>query len=219
MARTYAEMTQDIQDYTSYDETSFVAHIPDFIKAAEERIWYYVYLLTFRRNSTGLFNADWEYLQTPSDFLATASLAVIENGEHKYLDVKDVSFIREAYPNRASTGRPRYYAMFDEDTFLVGPTPDQAYNVELHYYYRPPSLVGAAGNTSWLSINAEATLRYGALMEAANYLKRTAGIDAMGEEYEKQFVLGLNGLKKLGEVRVKRDAYRSGQDAVPGTAG
>lgn len=212
---TLAACTSDIQDYTTNTETTFVAEIPRFIKASEERIFFFVQLPFFRKNVTGAFTASNPYLETPTDFLAPASFAAIVPdallvNQHIYLINKDVSYIREIYPNPLTTGVPAVYALFDDDTFIVAPTPASAYAVELHYFYCPASLVDTPAGT-WLSLNAYDTLLYGALSESANFMKKNGGIDGMAEEYEKRFLIGLQGLKTLGETRDRKDVYRSGE--------
>ncbi len=213
---TLAVMTAEILSYTTYDDPAFVAEVPRFINAAEERIWYFVQLPNFQRNVTGAFTAANGYLQLPADFLATASLAIIMpvTGEYRYLLPKDVSYIREVYPVPTATDVPEVYSLFtadeDDTTILVGPTPDLAYATQLNYFYKPASLVDQPTGT-WLSINAYDTLLYGALSESANYLKKAAGIDSMGDTYEQRFLVGLQGLKNLGETRDKKDTYRNGE--------
>lgn len=218
---TLATMTADIQLYSTYDEADFVAEIPTFIRAAEERTWYAVQLPNFRRNVTGNFTAGNQYLELPTDFLAPASLAVIlSTGEYVYLLNKDVNFIRECFPNPATTGVPSHYAIFDADAsntaIIVGKTPASSYATELHYFYRPASLAdGGDAGTTWLSVHAYNTLLYGALDEASTYLKRNAGIDNMGDTYGQRFLMGLQGLKNLGEARDRKDVYRSGEKRMP----
>ncbi len=213
-------MSADLSLYTTYDDPDFVAEFPRFIKASEERIWYFVQLPDFQRNVTGSFTAGNGYLQLPADFLACASLAVIMpiTGEYRYLLPKDVSYIREVYPIPTVTNVPEVYSLFtadeDDTTILVGPSPDLAYATQLNYFYKPASLVDQPTGT-WLSINAYDTLLYGALSESANFLKKTAGIDSMGDTYEQRFLVGLQGLKNLGESRDKKDTYRNGEKRRP----
>lgn len=212
---TLADLTADIIAYTTYDDTDFVADIPRFIEAAEERIFYFVQLPEYQSNVLGSFTAGNAYLQLPADFLAAASLAIIlTSGAYVYLLPKETSYIREVYPNPSTTGQPTCYALFSADssetTILVGPTPDLAYNTQLQYFYRPASLVTDTTGT-WLSNHAYDTLLYGALSEASNYLKRVAGIDNMGDTYEQRFLVGLQGLKNLGESRDRKDVYRNGE--------
>jgi len=160
----YTELTQAIQDYTENDEATFVAEIPTFVRQAEERIMRSVMLPELRKTVTGTAAANDRYLSRPSDLLSVFSIAIVNgSGEYTYLRDKDVNFIREAYPDPTTTAIPRYYAQFkgsdtstDDGFFLLGPTPDQNYTVELYYYYDPPSIVDAS--TSWLGDNAETAL-------------------------------------------------------------
>jgi hypothetical protein len=212
---TLATMTADIQSYTTVDSTEFVAEIPRFIQAAEERVWYFVQLPNFKRAVTGNVTSGNQYLALPTDFLASASLAIIlPNGDYVYLLNKDVSWIREVYPNPSTTAQPYAYALFNADdantNIIMGPTPDQSYSSEMNYFYKPTSLVTDTAGT-WLSQNAYDTLLYGALAESANWLKKIAGIDSMGDEYEKRFLVGLQTLKSLGEARDRKDVYRGGE--------
>lgn len=216
---TLATITSDIELYTTYDDPDFVAMIPRFIKASEERCWFFVQLPDYQRNVTGTFTIGNPYLQLPDDFLACASLAVIlASGAYVYLLPKETSYIREVYPTPSSTGQPTCYALFsadsDDTTILVGPTPDIAYNTAMQYFYKPPSLVTDTTGT-WLSINAYDTLLMGALSEASVYLKKVAGIDNMGDTYEQRFLVGLQGLKNLGESRDRKDIYRNGEKRRP----
>ena len=216
MVYTLADLEDDVTSYTQYDDPGFVAMIPTFIREAEERIWYFVQLPFFRRNVTGAFDAGSQYLQLPADFLAPASLAVISLNEYTYLLNKDVNYMREVYPNPTVEGLPRYYALFSADatntTIIVAPTPDANYAAELHYFYKPASLtVAGDAGTTWLSENAYDTLLYGTLEEAANWMKRTSGVDGMASTYGERFLIGLQGLKNLGEARDRKDVYRGGE--------
>ena len=212
---TLATLTADVELWTTYDDTDFVAEIPTFIRNAESRVFFFVQLPWDSKSVTGNFTASNGYLQLPDDFLACASLAVIRaNGEYVYLLPKDVSYVREVYPDPTETGEPMVYSIFtadeDDTTILVGPTPDLSYNCQLNYFRKPASLVDQPTGT-WLSEHAYDVLLYGTLAESANYLKKTAGIDSMGDTYEQRFLVGLQGLKNLGEVRDKKDTYRGGE--------
>lgn len=217
---TLATLTADVQSWTTYDSPDFVAAIPTFIQNAENRLFLLIQLPWQNRAVTGNFTAGNGYLQLPDDFLAPASLAIIlpVTGEYVYLLPKDVSYIREVYPFPVSSGQPTCYSLFtadaDDTTILVGPTPNVAYNCELNYFYIPPSLVDEPTGT-WLSVHAYEVLLYGTLVEAANYMKKTAGIDSMGDTYEQRFLVGLQGLKNLGESRDKKDTYRNGEKRRP----
>ena len=221
MTATLTELKADIASYTEYADVDFLAMRNNFIRSAEERIWYIVQLPFFKRNVTGTMTAGNAYLQLPDDFLAPESLAITVSSAYVYLLNKDVNYIREVYTNPSTTGVPTCYALFtadnDDTTIIVGPTPTLSYVTELHYYYRPASItegdVGAT--TTWLSEHAYDTLMYGALSEAANWMKRTAGIDVMGDKYEERFVLGLKGLQTLGEARDRKDTYRGGEKRRP----
>ena len=196
-----------IQQYCESTETTFVAQIPEFVQTAEERVYNSVQLPAIRKNVIGTITGGNKYLTLPDDWLATFSLALIDtNGAYSYLLDKDVNFIRESYPNPSSSGAPQHYAIFDANTLILGPTPDQQYSTELHYYYYPETIVTAG--TSWLGDNFETVLLYGALREAYTYLKGEA--DLAGE-YEKKYQESLALLKTLGDGKDRRDAYRSGQ--------
>tara|TARA_R100000541_G_scaffold51035_1_gene58372 strand:- start:714 stop:1352 length:639 start_codon:yes stop_codon:yes gene_type:complete len=205
MSFTLATLKSTVQDYCETSETTFVADLPTFIKEAEERILKNIELPFFRKNVTGTATSSNPYLSTPSDFLASYSLAVIESGVYNYLFLKQVSFIRAYTPNPTTTGSPKYYALFDDSTFIVAPTPDSNYDFELHYKFRPASLTaGAESGTTWLSENAPDALLYGTLVEAATFLK----IPEEVAQYEQRFGAAVAGLKALGEGYGSRDEYR-----------
>lgn len=209
----YSELTQALQDYLETQEASFVSNIPMFVRQAEERIYRSVQIPELRKNATAITTTGNQYLARPSDFLSVFSLAVVDgSGNYSYLYDKDVNFIREAYPGPTTQGLPKYYAQFDGDqtgvtegNFILGPTPDSTYTVELHYYYDPPSIV--ATGTSWLGDNAEAALLYGALVEAYTYLKGDAD---MLQNYRDRYAEAMSQLFGI-DVRSKRDDYRDGQ--------
>lgn len=212
--QTLAEMTEQIQLYTTYDDPDFVAEIPRFIQASEERCWYFIQLPAYRDAQVGTMTQGNAYLTLPTGFLAASSLAItLANGETKFLLNKDVEYIREVYPNPTTQGEPFCYAQFEaagNTVVIIGPTPNSAYVTQLNFFYKPESLVDSPTGT-WLSVNAFDTLLYGALSEASNYLKRVAGIDNMGDTYEQRFLVGMQGLKNLGESRDRKDTYRSGE--------
>ena len=225
MAYTYGELKQAIQDFTENDETGFVTNLPVFIRAAEDRILVNVDVENFRKNATSSLTINDEYLSTPSDFLAPFSMFITTAGSEGFLLEKDVNFIREAYPDRTSTAKPKYYAIFDatatagagqvQANFILGPTPDQSYGVELHYYYRPASLTaGADSEYTWLSKNAPNALLYGSLIEAYIYMKGEQDVISM---YEGRFQEALSRLKDLAEARENDDAYRQGLPTRPRT--
>ena len=210
----YASLVTLVQQYCESTETSFVANIPTFVQLAEERIYNSVQIPAIRRNQIGTLSINNKYLTLPSDWLATFSLAVINpvtNAQEFLLD-KDVNFIRQSYPDPDDTGLPKYYAIFDANTFILGPTPDFAYAVEMHYYYLPQSIVTAG--TTWLSDNFETVLLYGTLREAYTYLK---GEQDMMAYYEQKYQESIALLIRLGDGLNRRDSYRSGKARVPVT--
>ena len=213
----YAQLVDLIKDYCETTETSFVANIPRFVRQAEQRIHRTVMLPELRKGATAPIVSGNPYVARPPDFLSVFSFAVIdEDGNYTFLYDKDPSFVREAYPSPTTTGVPRFYAQFDGETstskgnFIVAPTPDKTYTVELQYYYDPPSIVEAG--TSWLGENAESVLLYGSLLEAYTYLKGDA--DMMGA-YKQRYDEALGQLLGI-DVRSKRDDYRDGQMRVGG---
>ena len=205
MSFTYATLKTAIQNYCETSETTFDDNLSVFIKESEERILKNVEMPVFRKNVTGNATADNTYLSMPSDFLAPYSLAVISSSVYSYLLLKHVSFIRDYTPNASTTGLPKYYALFDDTTFLLAPTPDSGYSFELHYKYRPASLTaGADGGTTWLSTNAPDALLYGALIEAATFLKAPEEVG----QYEQRFKEAIAALMQFGEGYGVRDEYR-----------
>jgi len=209
----YTELSQAIQDYTENTETTFVNNIPTFVRQTEERVYRSVMIPELRKNVTGTLTSGNKYLARPTDFLSVFSLAVIDgDGDYQYLIDKDVNFMREAYPSPTVTGVPKYYAQFDGDiattsygNFILGPTPNASYQVELHYYYDPPSIVDTS--TSWLGENAEAVLLYGSLIEAYTFMK---GDQDLSAKYAERYQAALMNLGMI-DVRGKRDDYRDGQ--------
>jgi hypothetical protein len=210
----YTELSANIQAYTENTEADFVAEIPVFVKQAEQRIYNTVQFPSIRKNVVGVTSTSNKYLSCPSDFLAVYSMAVIDaTGVYEYLLNKDVNFIRQAYPQPTDTAIPKYYALFgpqsanvDELSFILGPTPDAIYNVELHYYYYPPSIV--TSGTSWLGDNFDSVLLYGSLVEAYTYMKGEQDIMAF---YNTKYQEALGLAKRLGDGMERQDAYRSGQ--------
>lgn len=206
----YAQLVAEIQSYT---ENQFqTADIDTFIKQAEQRIYNSVQFPAIRKNVTGTTTINNKYLTCPADWLATFSMAVIDpvTGDYEYLLNKDVNFIRAAYPPPNSTGKPLYYALFDQNTFILGPTPDANYSVELHYYRYPESIVTAG--TTWLGDNFDSALLYGALLEAYTYMKGEADVLA---NYNARYNEAMALLKQLGDGKDRQDAYRSGQVRYP----
>ena len=215
----YTQLSDAIQAYAENTESNFVAEIPVFVTQAEQRIYNSIQFPSIRKNVTGNVTSGNKYLSAPNDFLAVYSLAVIDSdGVYEYLLNKDVNFIRQAYPQPTDTGIPCYYALFgptvnvstvtDELSFILGPTPDAAYNVELHYYYYPESITTAADGRTWLGDNFDSVLLYGSLVEAYTYMK---GEQDMMQLYNTKFMEALALAKRLGDGMERQDAYRSGQ--------
>ncbi|MDP5207102.1 hypothetical protein ORI99_08650 [Alishewanella sp. SMS9] len=212
----YTQLTNAIKSYTENSFPDSVAasdftstdQIDTFIRQAEQRVHNTIQLLELRKNVTGNATANNKYLTVPSDWLSNFSLAVIDpvTGEYEYLLNKDVNFIREAFPFPAVSGKPTHYAMFDQNSYILGPTPDADYEMELHYFYYPPSIVDAG--TSWLGDNFDSVLLYGALLEAYTYMKGEA--DVIGG-YQKRYDDAMVMLKQLGEGKNRQDMYRNPQ--------
>lgn len=207
----YTQLKADIQDIC---ETSFTDdQLALFTEQSEQKIYNTVQIPALRKNVTGSLTTDNKYLDTPSDFLWSYSLAVVDgSGNYSYLINKDVNFIREAYPNATSTGIPVHYAYFNDDAFIVGPTPDSGYSVELHYGYYPESIVTAG--TTWLGNEFDSALLNGALVEAIRFMKGEPDLVAL---YERLFLQAIGLLKNLGDGKLREDAFRSGQLRVPVT--
>ena len=205
----YTELKANIQDIC---ETTFTDdQLAMFTQQAEQKIYNTVQIPALRKNVTGTLTSSNKYLSTPTDFLWSYSLAVIDgSGVYHFLLNKDVNFMREAYPNPADTGLPKHYAYFDDDTFIVGPTPDTGYASELHYGYYPQSIVLAG--TTWLGDEFDSALLNGALIEAIRFMKGEPDIVAM---YEKMYLQAITLLKGLGDGKLREDAYRSGQFRIP----
>ena len=206
MAWTLTTLKSTIQDYLQNTETTFVNDLSTIIVQAENRILKSVQLPDFRKNTTGAMTSGNAYLSTPTDFMAPYSLA-LDNSGYEYLLFKDVNFIREAYPVSSTTATPKYYSLFDDASFIIGPTPDSSYSVELHYFYKPTSITASADGTSWLGDNAETALLYGCLVEGYTFMK---GEQDMLAVYQKQYEDALMQLKSLGEGYSTTDNYRSG---------
>jgi hypothetical protein len=227
----YTQLTASIKAYCENDFPQAVGaggltsaeQIARFVQQAEQRIYNSIQFPAIRRNSTGSTSAGNKYLATPPDWLSTYSLAVVCNGpttlpdgrifvagDYLYLLNKDVNFIREAYPSQSDTGLPIYYAVFDDNTFILGPMPNAVYTMELHYFYYPESIVTAG--TSWLGTNLDSLLLYGSLLEAAAFMKSDADtIKNYTDRYNEAFTMA----KQLGDGKDRQDMYRSGQVRYP----
>ena len=209
----YTQLVAQIQDYTENQFTTDVVNT--FITQAEQRIYNAVQLPALRKNVTGTATTGNKYLAMPSNWLATFSLAVINSdNEYLYLLNKDVNFIRQSFPDTDSAfyGEPQYYAVFDQNTFILGPTPDQNYSMELHYFYYPESITTVTGGQTWLGDNFSSTLLYGSLLEAYTYMK---GEQDVINQYQKRYDEAMLLLKQLADGKDRQDAYRSGQVRYP----
>ena len=210
----YTELVTAVSDYT--ENTFPTADMNTFIKQAEQRIYNSVQFPSIRKNVTGVTATNNKYLSCPNDFLAVYSMAVETADGQEFLLNKDVNFIRQAYPKATDTATPKYYALFgptvvssiitNELSFILGPTPDAVYNVELHYYYYPESIVTAS--TTWLGDNFDSVLLYGTLVEAITYMKGETDMIAL---YNGKYTEALALAKRLGDGMERQDAYRSGQ--------
>jgi hypothetical protein len=220
----YAQLSATIQAYSESDEPLFVENIPVFVQAAEQRIYNSVQLSYLRKNVNGLTTSNNKYLSTPDDFLSVYSIAVVKpNGDYEYLLNKDVNFIRQAYPSASDVGTPKYYAIFgptttaenpptltNELSLILGPMPDAAYPVELHYFFYPESIVTAG--TTWLGDNFDTALLYGAMREACIFQRQEQDVVA---NYEAKYQETMMLLKQLGDGKERQDSYRSGQVRYP----
>ena len=216
----YTELKTQIKDICENDFPD--VSLDMFTRQAEQKIYNTVQIANLRKNVTGALTSGNKYLAAPSDFLSTYSLAIYPasgTGDYLFLLNKDVNFMREAYPNPATTGKPKHYAIFgpqsndvNELSFILGPTPNASYYAELHYYYYPESIVTA--NNTWLGDNFDSALLNGALIEALRYMKGEATDTAV---YDKLYVQAIGLLKNLGDGKQRMDAYRDGQYRIPVT--
>jgi hypothetical protein len=220
----YAELRQKIIDFAESDEPLFANNIDGFIKNAEQKIYSSVQIAYLRKNVTGFTTAGNKYLSAPNDFLSVYSMAVIDaQGNYDYLLNKDVNFINQAYPSINDLGKPKYYALFgprttntlvpdltDELSFILGPTPNSGYSIELHYFFYPESIVTAG--TTWLGDNFDTALFYGAMREASIFQRMAADVVA---NYEQKYNEAMTLLKQLSDGKQRSDAYRSGQVRYP----
>jgi len=209
MAFTFATLKTAIQDYTDNSETTFTNNLTRFILNTEERILKECQLDVFRRNSQGSTSASTKFLSKPSDFLAPFSLSVVNDSSNEFLLYKHVTFLQDFTPNPATTGVPLYYGDWDDATFLLAPTPNDALTMELHYFFRPTSITATSDGTSWLGDNAELAMLYGSLVEAYTFMK---GEQDLLTFYNNRYFESLQGLKRLGEGQQTSEEYR--QDRV-----
>jgi hypothetical protein len=201
----YADLKTNIEDICEQSFTD--AQLAMFTDQAEQKIYTTVELPALRKNQTGSFTSGNKYLTMPTGMLYVYSLAVINgDGDYEYLLNKDVNFIREAYPGPSDTGQPKHYAVFDQTSLVVGPTPDDNYSVEMHFSYYPESIVTAG--TTWLGDEFDSALLNGALVEAIRFIKGEPDMVAL---YEKMYVQAIALLRNMGDGKLRRDAYRDGQ--------
>jgi hypothetical protein len=209
----YSQLVTEIQSYTENQFTT--VDVDTFITQAEQRVYNSVQLPALRKNVTGTMTAGNKYLAVPTDWLSTFSLAVINDAnEYMYLLNKDVNFIRQAFPDTDADfyDEPQYYAVFDNTSFILGPTPDQSYDIELHYFYYPESITTVVGGQTWLGDNFSSILLYGALLEAYTYMKGEADVI---QQYQRRYDEAMQLLLQLGDGKNRQDAYRSGQVRIP----
>lgn len=203
---TYTTLKQAIQDYTDNDETVFVSQIDNFIKNAEEKVLHLGNLEVFRKNATANMTVSNKYFPKPSDWLSSYTLSIVDgDGNKKFLLSKDVNFIQEYWPDSTETGEPKYYSDFDIGNFIIGPTPDSAYLAELHYFYRPTSIVDSGDGTSWMGTNAGTALLYGSLVEAYTFMK---GEPDMIGQYKAEFDQALQSLNRFAMAAEGLDFYK-----------
>ena len=215
MSWTYTTLKSAVGDYVDSAETTFTNNLPVFIKEAEERILKNVQLSVFRKNVTGSGTSGNTYLAAPSDFLTPLSLAVLDgDSNYTYLLLKQVTFMRDYTPAAATTGEPLYYGIFDDNTFILAPTPNSDFTFELHYVYRPESITASSDGTSWLGTNAPDALLYGSLVEAATFLKLDPTEIQM---FEARFGNAVGALKTIFETLGNIDEYR--YDNIRGVPG
>jgi len=206
---TYTTLRQAIQDYTDNTEQTFVNNIDRFIETAEERILKSVPLEVFRKNASTSIVAGNKYVPKPTDWLYSFSLSIGSGDSKEFLLNKDTNFIQEFWPDASDTGFPRYYADFDLTNFIVAPTPDDSYEAELHYFYRPVSLVDEPSGVTWLSENAATVMLYGSLVEAYIFMK---GEPDMISAYDQRFTQAMSTLNGYAQAAEGLDFYRRSKD-------
>ena len=215
MSFTLSTLKTAIKDYLENQETTFTNNLDNFIKSAEERIFKSVDLEFFRKNVTGSATSGDKFLAVPTDYLSSFSLSIEVSSSKVFLLQKDVNYIQEYNPNESTTGQPKYYALYDVNNFILAPTPDANYTVELHYYYRPSSLTAAGDSGStWLSTNAPNAMLFGSIVEAYTFMK---GEPDVLKTYNDKFIEALSRVKDYAEARENSDAYRRGLPERPRT--
>ncbi len=215
MSLTYGQLKAAIEDYLQYNDATFVDNLPVIIRQAEDRIYQSVQAPVERKNSTGVVVSSNPYLAVPTDMLSVASMAVISGSSYSFLMPREVSYMREAYPSSSTTGLPKAYALFDQNTFIFGPTPDQTYQVELNYHAKPTSITQGGSNNpvdpddavTWISQNFESVLLSACILEAYIFLKGDADLIQL---YDNRYKEALVTFQLLGEGLDERDSYRNG---------
>jgi hypothetical protein len=205
MAYTFTTLKTAIQEYTDNAESTFTGQLSRFILNSEERILKECQFDVFRQNSSGNLTSSNKFLQKPPDFLAPYSLSIVKSSENKFLLYKHVTFLQDYTPTPATTGVPLYYGDWNDVAFLVAPTPDENYVVELHYFFRPTSITETSDGTSWLGDNGELALLYGALVEAYTFMK---GEPDLLKQYNDRYIEAIQTLKNFGEGKQTQDEYR-----------
>lgn len=205
MSLNYTQLVSAIEDYLQYNDSVFVTNIPVIVQQAEDRIYQSVQAPVERKNSTGALTINNQYLGAPSGMLSVASMSVVSAGQYTFLLPREVSFMREAYPSPTVTGLPKCYALFDQTTFIFGPTPDASYAVELNYHAKPESIVTAS--TSWIGDNFESILLSACLLESYIFLKGDADLIQL---YDNRYKEALSTFQLLGEGLDERDSFRNG---------
>lgn len=209
----YGTLKTLVKQYLECEETTFNDNIANFVRLAEEDISRQVQLQDLMETSTANLVPHTPYLGMPVDFLSAYSLAVLVNGEWSYLLSKDHSFVRETYPGASDEGVPRFFAMFDDETMMLGPTPDEDYIIELNYYYEPASLTaGPDSGTTWISEKGENAILYGTIIQGYIYLK---GDQDVMKQYSEMYANSISQLKVIAEGRNRKDSYRKSDKRMP----
>lgn len=200
----YSQLVSLIQEFTETDETTFVNNIPNFVKLAEERIMRHVKLPKMTKLCSTSIVQGTEFFSAPTDFISVDSMDLLSSGTYSHLSPKEPSFLREAYPASASTGKPLYYSMLDENTIQIAPISDATYTIRMQYMSKPQSIVDSS--TSWIGDNCENALLYGSLVNAYIFLK---GEEGLIKTYSDMFAEAVGLTAPIAEVRNKTDEWRS----------
>lgn len=206
---TYNELVTNIRNYTEVNSNVFTdSVINTFITMAENRILRDIDLDVFKKESSGNMTQDNKFLAAPPDILTHRYLMITipTSGEQVFLDFRDTSFMKEYWPDGTDTGVPKYYAVWDQDTFYIAPTPNLNYSSEIGYIYRPAQLSNA-NTTTWISLNAPEALLYACLIQAYSYTKGPSDMLGYFTQSYQQAIQGL-GIEQQG--RRRRDEYRDG---------